>query len=325
MSTEAGARSIRERVRGAAVGDGLGHAGRHDGRGGPAAGARERCRAVAAPDDACGRSSTIRGSTWAAARSWRRTWPPRSTGRRSRRPTPRCAGGAGPRPSSLIDWFSGKTPTCRWSASSGSRRRSSAGRRRRPGCRRRRSSRPIPGTRERAVALLDDAIERFALGRRVRRPATLGDNLRFRLAQALADRADLEPAGSDGRRRREAEAMDLLEKPGDRAGPGAASGTCSRPSSGSGRETGRGRQGARRGPQGQAGSAGARGRRGQGPAADRPEAVSREAMQAVEASHLEAAVKGLWMVRIRLAELAGRRRATSVGGSTRSCSGRSAR
>lgn len=70
-----------------------------------------------------------------------------------------------------------------------------------------------PGHRERAMALLDDAIQRLraisAFGDRT----TLGENQRFRLSQALANRAELEPEGSDGRRRRENEAMDLLEKP----------------------------------------------------------------------------------------------------------------
>src|SRR5260370_1075393 len=53
-----------------------------------------------------------------------------------------------------------------------------------------------PKPRERAGTLLDDAIERLrsvvAAGDRT----ALGDNLRFRLAQALADRAELEAAGS---------------------------------------------------------------------------------------------------------------------------------
>lgn len=70
-----------------------------------------------------------------------------------------------------------------------------------------------PRHRERAAALLDDAIERLraisVLGDRT----TLGENLRFRLAQALANRSELEPEGSEGRRRRENEAVDLLEKP----------------------------------------------------------------------------------------------------------------
>ena len=41
---------------------------------------------------------------------------------------------------------------------------------------------------------------------------TLADNLRFRLAEALADRADLEPVVSEGRRTREAEALQLLDQ-----------------------------------------------------------------------------------------------------------------
>jgi hypothetical protein len=66
--------------------------------------------------------------------------------------------------------------------------------------------------RERAAALLDDAIERY---RSVFDPGDrtpLGDNLRFRLAQALADRSELEPAGSAARRPRDVEALDLLQR-----------------------------------------------------------------------------------------------------------------
>ncbi len=75
-----------------------------------------------------------------------------------------------------------------------------------------------PRHAERAIALLDDAIERLrsisAFGDRT----TLGDNLRYRLAQAIADRAELEPAGSEPRKARESEAMELLEKPGTELG-----------------------------------------------------------------------------------------------------------
>ena len=41
----------------------------------------------------------------------------------------------------------------------------------------------------------------------------LADNLRFRLARALADRADLEPVGSAARRSQESEALELLKAP----------------------------------------------------------------------------------------------------------------
>ncbi len=44
----------------------------------------------------------------------------------------------------------------------------------------------------------------------------LAENLRFRLAESLADRASLEPVDSPGRRSRESEAVDLLaQTPGD--------------------------------------------------------------------------------------------------------------
>ena len=75
-----------------------------------------------------------------------------------------------------------------------------------------------PGHRERAIALLDDAIERLRSISTIGDRTTLGDNLRFRLAQALADRAELEPADSDDRRRRDDEAMDLLTQPATELG-----------------------------------------------------------------------------------------------------------
>jgi len=68
--------------------------------------------------------------------------------------------------------------------------------------------------RDSAVAALDLAIERF----RSIVPSPDGadeafaENLRFRLAEALADRADLEPAGSSDRSSREALALGLLGK-----------------------------------------------------------------------------------------------------------------
>src|SRR5262249_28349463 len=75
-----------------------------------------------------------------------------------------------------------------------------------------------PGPRQRAATWLDDAIERlravFDAGDRT----VLGDNLRFRLAQALAARAELEPEGSPGRRSREREALDCLQQPATEPG-----------------------------------------------------------------------------------------------------------
>jgi tetratricopeptide (TPR) repeat protein len=72
-----------------------------------------------------------------------------------------------------------------------------------------------PKSRQQAVAALDDAIERFrSVGHGDNR--ALDDNVRFRLAEALTDRARLEPPASDGRRSRESEALDLLEQsPGE--------------------------------------------------------------------------------------------------------------
>ena len=66
--------------------------------------------------------------------------------------------------------------------------------------------------RQEAVAALDNAIERFrSLAGGGNNPA-LVENLRFRLAEALADRADLEPGGTPARLTRESEALDLLDK-----------------------------------------------------------------------------------------------------------------
>ncbi len=74
--------------------------------------------------------------------------------------------------------------------------------------------------RQEAVAALDDAIARFrSVGGGADNPA-LADNLRFRLANSLADRASLEPAGSSGRQSRESEAIDLLEQPPGESGLG---------------------------------------------------------------------------------------------------------
>ena len=66
--------------------------------------------------------------------------------------------------------------------------------------------------RQEAVAALDNAIERFRSVAGAGNNPTLVDNLRFRLAEAIADRADLEPAGTPGRRSQESEALDLLDQ-----------------------------------------------------------------------------------------------------------------
>ncbi len=161
-----------------------------------------------------------------------------------------------------------------------------------------------PRHTERAVALLDDAIERLRAISAVGDRTTLGDNLRYRLAQALADRADLEPAGSGSRKTVENEAMDLLEKPGTELGLGGFWHLLRAElwlRAGKGGEAGRELDAALQAK----------------PAPPEPEVFAVKvplmlgekqyatAMQAVEASHLEASVKGLWKVRIRLAELGG--------------------
>ena len=69
----------------------------------------------------------------------------------------------------------------------------------------------------RARALID-AIERYRTIAAGADDQTLVENIRFRLAEALAGRAELEPAGSTGRRSRESEALALLEQPPSEAG-----------------------------------------------------------------------------------------------------------
>ena len=64
-----------------------------------------------------------------------------------------------------------------------------------------------------AVAALDDAITRFRSVGATSDKKALADNLRFRLAEALADRASLDPAGDPARLTRETEAIDLLAQP----------------------------------------------------------------------------------------------------------------
>ena len=66
--------------------------------------------------------------------------------------------------------------------------------------------------REEARAAFDNAIERFRAVAGGGNNPTLADNLRFRLAEALADRADLEPRGTPGRKSQESEALDLLDQ-----------------------------------------------------------------------------------------------------------------
>jgi hypothetical protein len=69
--------------------------------------------------------------------------------------------------------------------------------------------------RDQAVAHLDDAISRLRAVRvRTRdESGTVSENVRYRLAQALTDRADLDREGSDARKSREDEAQKALEHP----------------------------------------------------------------------------------------------------------------
>ncbi len=161
-----------------------------------------------------------------------------------------------------------------------------------------------PQHRERAIALLEDAIERLRAISSIGDNTTLGDNLRFRMAQTLCDRAELEPAGSAARRTFESEAMKLLEKPGTELGLAGFWHML------------RGELMLR------AGSLDDAGRELDAATQAKPEPPEAEvlavrvplllarkqpagALAAVNASHLEPPLKGLWRVRIELAELTG--------------------
>jgi tetratricopeptide (TPR) repeat protein len=161
-------------------------------------------------------------------------------------------------------------------------------------------------SREHAVTLLDDAIARLRAVSEIGGGRVLADNLRFRLAQALADRAAFEPAGSPERRSRESEGLELLEKPATE--PGLAgywhllrADLLRR--DGEPAEAGKALEAATK--------------------ATPPPPVSEivevripllieqhqfaEAIKAVADSHLDPPVQGLWRVRIDLAQLAGLR------------------
>jgi hypothetical protein len=69
-----------------------------------------------------------------------------------------------------------------------------------------------PRPREEAKRALDDAIERYRSAAGGGDDQTLGENLKFRLAEALAARSEFDSAGSTGRRSRETEALALLEQ-----------------------------------------------------------------------------------------------------------------
>jgi hypothetical protein len=66
---------------------------------------------------------------------------------------------------------------------------------------------------EQAKSALDDAIARLRAISLEGVENVLADNVRFRLARALADRADLDPASSETRRAQEADALELLRQP----------------------------------------------------------------------------------------------------------------
>src|SRR5271157_826246 len=72
--------------------------------------------------------------------------------------------------------------------------------------------------REAAAAALDDAIARLRAISAEDVEKVLADNVRFRLARALADRAGLEPMSSPIRRAREADALALMQEPMTEAG-----------------------------------------------------------------------------------------------------------
>ena len=125
---------------------------------------------------------------------------------------PEAGGGTGRRPSSCSIGSSSKTRPAARAASAVSSGTLSLG----AGAKldRRESAGPERSS-DRAIrraGALDNAIERFRAVAGEGNSPTLADNLRFRLAEALADRADLDPAASSGRRTRESEALDLLDQ-----------------------------------------------------------------------------------------------------------------
>jgi hypothetical protein len=67
-------------------------------------------------------------------------------------------------------------------------------------------------SRNEAIAAFDNAIDRFRSVTGGGNNPTLADNLRFRLAEAIADRANLDAVEAAGRRSQESEALELLDK-----------------------------------------------------------------------------------------------------------------
>jgi len=158
--------------------------------------------------------------------------------------------------------------------------------------------------REQAATAFDNAIDRLRAVSGAGNSKTLADNLRFRLAEALADRADLEPAGTADRRSRESEALGLMDEP--LAEPGLA-GYWHLLKADLLRRSGK--------------PAEAEKELDAAIKAD-PPAPEREVfdvqvpiliesrrftqgLKAVESSHLDGPLKAYWMVRVRLAQLAG--------------------
>jgi hypothetical protein len=70
-----------------------------------------------------------------------------------------------------------------------------------------------PSLRQQAMASMDDAVTRLRAISAGEAGDVLGDNLRFRLARALADRAELESGDTAQLRAQQADALDLLGQP----------------------------------------------------------------------------------------------------------------
>ena len=154
-----------------------------------------------------------------------------------------------------------------------------------------------------ACPALDNAIERFRAVAGGGNNPTLADNLRFRLAEALADRADLDPAASSRPPNDESARPSSCWTSPRRKRALPVTGTCSRPTCCGVGKTGRGRARDRRR------------RQVERPAPPRevvevnvPLLIDHEticdAVKSLESSQLDKPIKALWMVRVRLAELA---------------------
>jgi hypothetical protein len=161
-----------------------------------------------------------------------------------------------------------------------------------------------PKPRAEAVSAYDDAIERLRSNSGTGNTPALADNLTFRLAEALADRAGLEPADSPGRRGRESEALSLLAQPPTEP---SLVGYWRLLRADLLRRTGRDEDAAK-----ELDAA----TKTAPPLPEREIAAVRvplllaqkehgQAIQSLESSQLEAPVKALWMIRVRLAQLAG--------------------